>query len=259
MQCSLAVLFLTMDQVAVRIAVIVSSAELLIMLILPAFPHADSVTLAVLDVALLVLFSTSPIYIWVVAPCLDSRDKALIQANLLAATDPLTQLANRRQISGQLEKALDGGVRHKVPGALLLVDLDGFKLVNDAHGHDAGDAVLVEVAQRLRSITRAEDVVGRIGGDEFLVLIGRLDADERIMRDKVLRIAEKLITNLTVPVDFNGRTLHVGASIGIRLLGCDELDARTAIREADVAMYRAKQAGKGRVVVFEKSRAQPWG
>jgi diguanylate cyclase (GGDEF)-like protein len=112
--------------------------------------------------------------------------------------------------------------------------------------------VLVEIAERLRSAVRSEDVVGRLWGDEFVFLIDRLGADERTAHEKALRIADKLIDMINRPIDFNGKKLHVGASIGIRLLGFEELDAETAIGEADIAMYRAKETGRGRAVFFGK-------
>jgi diguanylate cyclase (GGDEF)-like protein len=244
---------LTTKQVVIRIAVIISTAEILIMLVLGAIPHeASTYSEAVLDAVLLVVLSTPPIYIWVIKPFVIARDEALAQISHLAHVDPLTQLANRRLLSKHLEKAVAGIVRHKIYGALLLLDLDGFKPINDAHGHDAGDAVLVEIAKRMQSITRSEDIVARLGGDEFVALVSHLDVDERIARDKALRIAKKLIDLVNKPFDFNGKTLHVGASIGIRLLGFEELDTETAIRDTDIAMYRAKQAGKGCAVFFEK-------
>lgn len=113
--------------------------------------------------------------------------------------------------------------------------------MDDRHGHDAGDALLVEIAKRLQFITRSEDIVARLGGDEFVLLLNRIDTDERIAQEKVLQVADKLINSVDKPVDFNSKTLHVSASIGIRLLGFDKLDGETAIREADIAMYDAKK------------------
>lgn len=244
---------LTTKQVVVRIAIIILVVEFLIMLVLRTIPHeASTYSGAVLDAVSLVVLSTPAIYIWVIKPFVNAREEALAQISYLANVDPLTRLANRRLLSKHLEKAVAGSVRHKDHGAVLLMDLDGFKLVNDRHGHEAGDVVLVEIAERLRSIVRSEDVVGRLGGDEFVVLIHRLGADERVVREKALQIAEKLIKLADTPFDFNGKALHVGASVGIRLLGFEELDAETAIREADVAMYRAKQAGGGCAAFFEK-------
>jgi diguanylate cyclase (GGDEF)-like protein len=244
---------LTARQVVVRIAIIIAAVELLIMLALEVIPHGSGrYSEAALDAALLAVFSAAAIYLWVIKPFVDARDDALSQINQMANVDPLTQLANRRLFSTHLEKAVAGIVRHRIYGALLLLDLDRFKPINDAHGHNAGDAVLVEIARRLRSVTRAEDVVSRLGGDEFLVLISHLDVDERMARDRASLIARKLIDLVNEPIGFHGETLQVGASIGIRFLGFEQLDTETAINEADIAMYRAKQAGRGCAVFFEK-------
>jgi diguanylate cyclase (GGDEF)-like protein len=147
---------------------------------------------------------------------------------------------------------LAGAARHKVRGAILLLDLDGFKAINDHHGHDAGDKVLVEVARRLKLHTRAEDVIGRIGGDEFIILIQHLDHDNHAAHDTVYKLAEKLVNAINEPIYFDSHALGVSASIGIRLLKPEELDTTAIIREADAAMYHAKQAGKGRAVFFEE-------
>jgi len=238
---------LTTKQVVVRIAIIIASVELLIMLMLMVSPYeTDIYSVVAFDTVFLTVLSIPAIYIWVIKPFVDARDVALAQISHLALTDPLTQLANRRLISKHLGKVIAGRVRHKDYGAVLLIDLDGFKPVNDDHGHDAGDALLVEIAARFRSIVRAEDVAGRIGGDEFVVLIYRLSADERTARDMALiRVVNK-------PFDYNGQILQVGASVGIRLLGFEEMDTVAAMSEADIAMYSAKQAGGGCAVFFEK-------
>jgi len=104
----------------------------------------------------------------------------------------------------------------------------------------------------MQSVTRSEDVVARLGGDEFLVLISDLDLDERVAREKALRVANNLIELAAEPFDFHEKTLQVGASVGIRLLGTANVDPEVAISEADSAMYRAKQAGRGCAVLFEK-------
>jgi two-component system cell cycle response regulator len=243
---------LTKNQVAVRIAAIIAAAELVIMWALSGIPLGSYWALAAIDGTLLVVVSTPPIYFWVIRPFVRARDEALARVNLLAFTDPLTQLANRRRMSELLEKAMQGAFQNNVHGALLLIDLDGFKLINDAYGHQVGDLALAEVARRLRAVMRAEDALGRLGGDEFVVLVNRLDAHEGATRHKAFRIARKILAALNAPMDLNGRTAHVGASIGIRLLGFEPLDPDTGIREADFAMYQAKQAGGGRAAFFER-------
>jgi diguanylate cyclase (GGDEF)-like protein len=207
---------------------------------------------ALIDIFLLAVISTPLIYLWVVQPFVTARDLALEQIKLLAHTDPLTGLANRRLLSIQLEQLIAATTRHAMRGAVLLIDLDGFKAINDVHGHDAGDAVLVEIAQRLRTHIRPEDVAGRLGGDEFVILINNLSADEPLTRGIALQIAEKLVSLIQKPIAFKNNPITLSASIGIRLLGFDALDTDTAFREADLAMYRAKQSGSGRVECYEK-------
>ena len=246
---------LTTKQVIVRITIIIASVELLVMLILRSNIHeVGTYTEAALDAVMLVLLSTPAIYIWIIKPYVSARDEALAQIIHLALTDPLTGLANRRSISEHLEMVLASSVRHREHGAVLLLDLDGFKLINDTNGHKAGDALLVEIAARLQKTVRSEEIVGRIGGDEFVVLIHRLDADKRIAHDMVLRITKDLLSIVYKPFDFNGKILRVGASIGVRLLGFVEPDTETVMNEVDIAMYSAKKAGKGCVVFFEESR-----
>lgn len=244
---------LTTTQVILRIVIIISLAEFFIMVLLGIIPIKINIYLeAALDLTLLVILTTPLIDIWVVSPFVTARDNALEKIRLLAHTDPLTDLANRRLLTIHLEKLISGTVRHKIRGAVLLIDLDGFKHINDVHGHDAGDKVLVEVAKRLRSNTRPEDVVGRLGGDELVILIHNLDANERIAHDVALSVAEKLLDSIDKPINFKGTTLNVSASVGVFILGLENIDTESAIRAADKAMYQAKQAGGGSIVFSEK-------
>ncbi len=251
---------LTARQVILRIAIIISFIELMIMLVLDNVPHSGiRLPDSVIDVVLLALISSPVIYGLVIRDYVSARDDALAEVTALALTDPLTHLANRRLLSSHLERVISGSVRNKVHGALLLIDLDGFKRINDDFGHDAGDAVLVAVAERLTTATRAEDIAARLGGDEFVVLIHRLASDRKTTRLKAEQVAEKLIELIRQPIEYHGQALQVGASVGIRLLEDEFADhanagvlARVAeaIRDADQAMYRAKETGKGRVVTF---------
>ncbi|PWW22286.1 PAS domain S-box-containing protein/diguanylate cyclase (GGDEF)-like protein [Geodermatophilus normandii] len=163
----------------------------------------------------------------------------------LALHDSLTGLANRVLLRDRLEAVL--AARRTGPGAVLLLDLDDFKAVNDVHGHGAGDAVLTAVASRLRSCVRPEDTVARLGGDEFVVLV-----DAARGRDEVGAVAERLIAASNASVPWGPETFEVGCSIGIALLDpADGRDPDEVLRDADIAMYAAKAAGRNRFAVFE--------
>lgn len=207
---------------------------------------------AVFDITLLGLLTTPLIYFWVVSPFVAARDEALSHVSQLAHTDPLTKLPNRRLLSKYFEKYMASSARHQGGGAVLLMDLDGFKEINDQYGHDAGDQVLIAVSNRIQSIIRTEDVAARLGGDEFVILLHQLDVDEQKARGIALQVAEKLVNLVSQPIQFNEAKLNVGASIGVRLFSSEVLDIETAIKDADIAMYQAKQDGRARAVLFEK-------
>ena len=203
-----------------------------------------------LDPLILTLLSTPAIYFWVIKPFVKARDEALAQIHILAHTDALTQIPNRLLILKHLEKLISESIRHKDYGALLLLDLDGFKAINDTYGHEAGDAVLVEVAKRMTAISRTEDVAGRLGGDEFVLLIQRLGGDKQVAKSLAQLKATELIYHLSKPFDQEGNVLNFGASIGIRMIGFEALETIDALRDADIAMFNAKKAGKGNAVIF---------
>ncbi len=153
----------------------------------------------------------------------------------LAHHDPLTGLPNRILLRDRLAMALAQARRHELLVCLLLVDLDRFKAINDRHGHDAGDAVLVEAGRRIAQCVREEDTVARLGGDEFVVVLGGLRS-----REHCGGVAKKLIAALSMPVEHRGTVLSVGASVGIAVFPDDAGDADALMRCADAAMYRIK-------------------
>jgi diguanylate cyclase (GGDEF)-like protein len=131
--------------------------------------------------------------------------------------------------------------------ALLYVDLDRFKVINDTLGHAAGDELLVHVGDRLRSCIRDEDRAGRLGGDEFAVMLGQLPPDAA---DEVaVRVAERALALLSEPVLLDGTEQTVGASIGIAISRCADVDSEALVAHADAAMYEAKRAGRGTAVL----------
>jgi diguanylate cyclase (GGDEF)-like protein/PAS domain S-box-containing protein len=174
----------------------------------------------------------------------DTTARTLAEAQLrqIATHDPLTGLRNRRALAERLEQALARVERSAGILALLFVDLDGFKLVNDEYGHGAGDEVLCEVARRLLLATRQTDVVARVGGDEFVVLI-----ETDVSTDFVEVMCTRIMQSLRMPCPFARGTAHIGASIGVAVCPPAVMDAVELMRRADAAMYTAKRAGKGRV------------
>lgn len=173
-----------------------------------------------------------------------SRTRLLARLRYESLHDPLTGLANRLLVSSTVETALARSHRHGTPTTLLLVDLDGFKGVNDTFGHAAGDAVLVATGERLRTAVRARDLVGRIGGDEFVVVAEGVDDDgAAVLADRVRHL-------LARPVEVDGGTVAVTASVGIAVhTGDDPAAVSTVLTQADAAMYDAKRAGKDRHAV----------
>lgn len=158
--------------------------------------------------------------------------------------DPLTDLNNRRYVEDQLLMALAEGADS--PAALLFIDLDKFKPINDAYGHEVGDAVLRVVARRLENTLRAEDVVARLGGDEFLALLPRIAAPG----DAAI-VAQKLIDALQEPCRIEDNDLYLTASIGIAIAPLHGRNPQELLRCADLAMYRAKGEGRGGFAVWE--------
>ncbi|MBE7417257.1 MAG: GGDEF domain-containing protein [Ideonella sp.] len=156
----------------------------------------------------------------------------------LAHTDALTGLPNRRGLQLELDRALPRAVSERPLGVFLL-DLDGFKAVNDRHGHDAGDELLKSVADRLRAALRHRDLVARVGGDEFVVMATDLPGD-----DEAQRLGRKLLDAFAVPFSVRGQACRVGLTVGYALAPLDGDDAEGLLKRADAAMYVGKQAGK---------------
>ncbi|WFU42436.1 EAL domain-containing protein [Bradyrhizobium sp. CB82] len=169
----------------------------------------------------------------------DEKNKADERIEYLASHDSLTKLPNRETFNGLLRAAIDTAQRHEHRFALLFIDLDRFKVINDSLGHEAGDLLLFEVAGRLRSALRTSDVIARLGGDEFVVI---LDQCGKI--DDVQRIATGLLTTLAQPMELAGHECHTTASIGIAMYPANGADAQTLTKNADMAMYLAKEDGK---------------
>lgn len=175
----------------------------------------------------------------------DITDRKRQEERVLAAAnqDALTGLPNRRAFHHRLEEMAMAGTVSGEPFALLLLDLDGFKQVNDTHGHDAGDAVLKVQSERMRGVLRASDMVARLGGDEFTVLL-------RQGLDGATAVAGKLIDGVAQPVPFAGVSLQVTASVGIAIFPTDGKSPEAVLKAADTAMYAVKRDGRAGYRVF---------
>ena len=174
------------------------------------------------------------------------------ELEVLAGQDPLTLLPNRRELMDRLRKAVNLGARLGTSGALLFIDLDHFKNINDTRGHNMGDLLLKEVAQRLVASVREMDTVARLGGDEFMVMLENLgdDLDSAARQAKV--VSEKILRRINQPYVLGVSELHHStASIGIALFSPNELSVDELIKQADVAMYQAKDAGRNLMRFFD--------
>jgi diguanylate cyclase (GGDEF)-like protein len=173
----------------------------------------------------------------------DSTERKRIEAELAhrAAHDPLTGLPNRARFAEHLDQALTAGAAPNDGVAVLFLDLDGFKTVNDALGHAAGDALLVAVAERLRRCVRPGDAIARLGGDEFTVLLAGVTGLE-----EAARVADRMRQALAEPFAIGGREVVVTTSVGIAVGAVGDGVERDLVREADAAMYRAKRGGDDR-------------
>ena len=238
-----------MKTILLRVTTIIALVEFSIMLVFESFSFEMGMyAIAVLDVFLLVITSTPMIYFWIIKPYAVERDAAMQQVSHMAYHDTLTQLANRRLLTEHLNKLISMNVRVKSHSAILFIDLDGFKRINDEYGHDVGDSVLIEVAKRLSALARNEDIVSRLGGDEFVILLSQVGTDQLLANKNSLVFAQRVLKEISKDINFKDSTHQIGASIGLRLLLPEVICAVTSLKDADIAMYRAKRAGKGQIV-----------
>ncbi|WP_300846638.1 EAL domain-containing protein [Tepidimonas sp.] len=180
------------------------------------------------------------------------RKQAEAQIENLAFFDPLTGLANRRLLLDRMQQALSQARRSERWGAVLFVDVDRFKTINDTLGHDAGDAVLRAIGERIRAAVREQDTPGRLGGDEFLVLLpATFDRrDDAALAARA--VADKLAAALRAPIPYQDQTVTLTLSIGIALYGNDgDADTTELLKAADLAMYSVKQMGRNGVAFFD--------
>ncbi len=204
----------------------------------------------------------------VIAAARDVTDIKRMQEEMrqLAFYDPLTRLANRRLLIDRMDQVMAASQRNGCYGALIFLDLDNFKPLNDTHGHEVGDLLLIEVAARLKASVRKTDTVARIGGDEFVVLLSKLESDKADSIKHAGRIAEKIRESIAEPYLLKVRSQqkphakqfpeltvehHCYASIGVAMFLGDGLSQDDIMRRADDTMYRAKETGRNRVLFYD--------
>ncbi len=188
-------------------------------------------------------------YVGTYSDITENKD-AIAEIHRLAYYDPLTHLPNRRLLQDRLSQELAATTRNGLHGAILFLDLDNFKMINDTRGHDAGDQLLVEVGRRLRATVREGDIVGRLAGDEFVVLLEDLSAEAEVAAMVSKGVGEKVLAALSQPYKLDDYEHHCTASIGIRLFRERET-VEELLRHADLAMYQAKKAGRNTLCFFD--------
>ena len=176
-----------------------------------------------------------------------NRKKMESQLIKQATHDNLTQLPNRALLIDRLNRACTHSRRNKTNLAIIFLDIDLFKNINDRFGHQVGDIVLQEVSKRLRGLVRASDSLARIGGDEFIVILTDLSG-----RDKIIAVSNKILTNLATPYHLNDHVLNLTVSMGISVYPQDGADEEILLRHADTAMYLAKEKGRNNFQFYSK-------
>ena len=192
--------------------------------------------------------------------CIDidisGRKAAEDEARYLAFYDALTQLPNRRLLVDRLQQVLVNGAQSGLTTAVLFVDLDNFKTLNDTRGHEVGDLLLKDVAQRLRSCVREQDTVARLGGDEFVVVLQNLSSDAPEAAAQARTLGELILAQLRQPYELAGHEHHFTASIGVTLLNHQRDSVDEVLKQADMAMYRAKDDGRNTLRFFDPDMQQ---
>ncbi len=178
------------------------------------------------------------------------RKQAEERVHRLAFFDPLTGLPNRAALVERLREAMEASCRTGTSGAVLFVDLDQFKILNDTKGHHSGDALLVHVARRLDDVGGGDASIARLGGDEFVVMVAGLAGAPDAVQAHVASFADRILAALARPFTINGAPFHTSASVGVSCFNGDDADAGEHLKRADLAMYEAKASGRGQKAFF---------
>jgi len=181
---------------------------------------------------------------------ISEQKKAMALVRYHANFDTLTDLPNRRLFMNQLSRSMSQSARHKFYSALIFIDLDNFKQINDSYGHPVGDKVLIHVAKRIRQRIRNEDFLARLSGDEFVILLNQLGTDEYMSSQKAQQIAETILQEIRLPIEVDQQNFLTSGSLGVTLFSDTDKTAFDIMREADTAMYQAKNNGRNHISFF---------
>jgi len=188
---------------------------------------------------------------WSMIEDIADRKRAEQRISFLAYHDPLTGLDNRLALRSRLTEALAAGAASRSRIAVMMIDLDRFKTINDTLGHDAGDRVIAELARRIRATVRDQDIVARLGGDEFVVVLTSLEAEADIGA-----VIERIFTPLRGRFDVDGSTVQITVSAGVSVFPEDGTDGQTLLKRADIAMYAAKARGRDACEIYRSAMTQ---
>jgi diguanylate cyclase (GGDEF)-like protein/PAS domain S-box-containing protein len=188
---------------------------------------------------------------WSMVEDITDRKRAEQRISFLAYHDPLTGLDNRLGLKTRLAEVLAAASASRSRLAVMMIDLDRFKAINDSLGHDAGDRVIAQLARKIRSIVRERDIVARLGGDEFVVVLSQLRADVTVEH-----VVRKLFEQLRGRIEVEGGSVHVTVSAGVSVFPNDGLDGQTLMKRADIAMYAAKARGRDMYQVYQPAMTQ---
>jgi diguanylate cyclase (GGDEF)-like protein len=179
------------------------------------------------------------------------REQAEAIIEFQAVHDSLTGLPNRRLLIDRMAQEISRCKRHNYTSAVLFIDIDRFKSINDSLGHAVGDALLRKVTERLKRNVRNEDTAARLGGDEFAIVLSELAQDEALAAKRAQHLAEKIRHILSDPYEVNGHALHITPSIGIAMFPIERADANEILKQSDIAMDRAKKVGRNSIQFFQ--------
>ncbi|MCO4786210.1 MAG: bifunctional diguanylate cyclase/phosphodiesterase, partial [Marinomonas atlantica] len=191
-----------------------------------------------------------------VAQIWHKKDQASQQVATLAYFDPLTDLANRRRFVEQLDKMVDSGIKQRQIGAVMYLDIDRFKTINDSLGHQVGDQLLMTLAQRLKGVVLDTAIVARFGGDEFVIMLPELSGHVDEAAEKAMSIASEIANVIAVPVQIGRNLIHCSASIGLTTFPQQDDSSSQVLRRADTAMYRIKAEGRNGYRFFDVTMQQ---